>query len=365
MEMQWYMPTRVLFGERCVEKNSALLGGLGKRALIVTGRCSARINGSLKEMEAALASQGVETALFDRVETNPAVATVREGAQFAREAGVDCVVGIGGGSPMDAAKAIALLAYEDIPDESLFSGTYAGALPMALVPTTAGTGSEVTPYSVLMNPRVQSKTSIASPLLFPRLALLDARYTGALPPVSTVNTAVDALSHAVEGSLSVRRNALSDAIAAESMRLIVGTFPAFMVGSFDFATRETLLYASMLAGMVIAHTGTTSVHAMGYSLTYFHNVDHGRANGLLLASFLRFVQKSDPATIRRVLDQMGLADLDAFATLLRGLLGAHEPYTDEELERFADIAAQAKSRTNSTAVPTRDDLLAMYRESLL
>ena len=118
---------------------------------------------------------------------------------------------IGGGSPMDAAKAIALLACQDIPESALFSGEYGTeVLPMVHIPTTAGTGSEVTQYAVLTNDAAQTKTSLASPMLFPKYALLDAKYMSGLSLSTTINTAMDALSHVIEGMLSIRANAMTD-----------------------------------------------------------------------------------------------------------------------------------------------------------
>lgn len=170
---------------------------------------------------------------------------------------------------MDAAKAIATLAVQERTDEDIFAGGYeAKALPMAHVPTTAGTGSEVTPYSILTNDARQTKTSISSPAMFPRLAFLDGKYMENLPVASTVNTALDAFSHAVEGMLSRNATPLSDTLAKESLRML---YPLLSktAGTLTLEERDELLYASMLAGMTIAQSGTTAVHGMGYSLTYF------------------------------------------------------------------------------------------------
>lgn len=364
MAVRFDMPTRVLLEADCVKKNAAQLAALGKKALIVTGAHSARACGALQDMTEALSAQGCGFAVFGRVEANPSIATVRAGAAAAREAGADFVVGIGGGSPMDAAKAVALLARQEIADGALFSGRYApDILPLALVPTTAGTGSEVTQYSVLTNDEAQTKTSIASPLLFPKLALVDPRYTAGLPLRTTVNTAIDALSHCVEGMLSARANPLADLLAGEGIRKISGRFGELLSGKIGPEARADLIYASTLGGMVIAHTGTTAVHSMGYSLTYFHHIDHGRANGLLLASFLAFVEKKDPETVRRIAGLMGLGGTGGIRDALGRLLGEKETLTAEELERFADLSIKARNIANCAVVPNREDLRRMYAES--
>lgn len=364
MSVQFFLPTKVILDENCVQKSAALLKTFGQKALIVTGRHSAKANGSLQDVTDALASQGISHVLFDRIDSNPDIPTVRAGAAFARENGADFVIGIGGGSPMDASKAIALLARQDIPDERLFSGPYGpDILPLVLLPTTAGTGSEVTQYSILTNDAAQTKTSIATPLLFPKLALLDHRYTSGLPLRTTVNTAVDALSHAIEGILATRANSLVDLLATESIQKISGNFGRLAAGTVDPAARAELLYASTLAGIVIAHTGTTAVHSMGYSLTYFHHIDHGRANGLLLGAFFSFIEKQSPAVIRRLLDIMGLKNTQAFKDILAKLLGEKERITREEFAQYAALAIQAKNIANCTVVPTEQDLFDMYVES--
>lgn len=139
--------------------------------------------------------------------SNPTVECVYDGAETAMEEEVDFVIAIGGGSPMDSAKAIALLAVSDIERKNLFDGNIGNkALPMIHIPTTAGTGSEVTPYAILTNHEKQTKKSIASPCLFPTYALLDAKYTKNLGLATTVNTAIDSLSHSVEGMMSKRAN---------------------------------------------------------------------------------------------------------------------------------------------------------------
>jgi alcohol dehydrogenase class IV len=255
---------------------------------------------------------------------------------------------------MDAGKAIAYYAKEKT-----------GYMPPIIaIPTTAGTGSEVPPYAILTDHAIQSKVSLATPAIFPKLALLDAKYTLTLGAATTVNTAIDALSHALEGMLSVKRNALTDILAAEALRLISALFPQLGdVPALTLAEREQLLYASTLAGAVIANTGTTGIHSMGYSLTYFRNVDHGRANGLVMAEYLRFIEKSRADLVARVLAATNIDSVDAFATVLAGLLGAREDISEEEIAKFSAISIQAWSLKNSPAVISEDDMAAIYRAS--
>ncbi len=211
----------------------------------------------------------------------------------------------------------------------------------------------------------------SSPILFPRIAFLDARYTKSLPMLTTINTALDALSHSIEGMLSVRSSSVSDALAIESIdrirQCLNSLSPSPTVNDnnkLSIDIREKLLYASMLAGVVIAHTGTTVVHPMGYCLTYFKNVDHGRANGLILPSYLRFVAKHDAEVVKRILSAAGVSSLDEFEAIFLRLLGDREQITAKELERYTAIAFQAKNVTNSKVIPTKEDIESIYNRSL-
>lgn len=371
MNIKFFMPTKVIMEDDCVAKNAALLKEYGQRALIVTGANSAKNNGSLQDITEALSALDIQYHIYDKVMVNPTVSCVYEGAAYAKKMNVDFVIGIGGGSPMDAAKAIALLAVQDIPEEELFICKFNDkALPLVMIPTTAGTGSEVTANSILTSDKLQTKRSINSQVLFPKLALLDAKYMKNLPMNITVNTALDALSHAVEGMLSIRSTEVSNLFAVESIRKITQCLPHLSAGddqnisNLTMNIREKLLYGSMLAGIVISHTGTTAVHAMGYSLTYFKNIDHGRANALLLPSFLKFTAKSDPETVKKILVSMGLNTLDDFEALFLGLIGEREQITGKELDCFTGISINARSVSNSKVIPTKEDIYNIFSRGL-
>ena len=366
MRQQYYMPTRVIMGKDCIKSNPDIFREIGNKVLIVTGASSARKNGSLDDVTSVLSSNGQTWTIFDRVPPNPSIACVREGAALAKKENVDSVIAIGGGSPMDAAKAINLLACQDISDDNLFSGQYGTEImPMIFIPTTAGTGSEVTPYSILTNDRAQTKTSLASPILFPKYAFLDAGYMENMPIDITINTAIDALSHSIEGMLSKRANPITNSIAAESIRRISSCFDALKSGKLTLEQRFELLYGSTLAGMVIANTGTTAVHSMGYSLTYFHNVDHGRANGLILPTFLSYISKYDPGIVGSILSIMGYKSVQEFKDVLDGLLGERESLSREEVEKYAAIASKSKNASNSIVIPGMEDLTDILSEALL
>lgn len=369
MNYKYFMPTRVLMGENCIFNNKELFKPLGKKALIVTGRQSAKINGSESDIKKALDAVGIAYLVFDQVMSNPTVACAYEGAKIARETQADFIIGVGGGSPMDAAKAIALLAAQEIQEDYLFSGNYSNqVLPLVLVPTTAGTGSEVTQYSILTNDKARTKTSIASDLLYPALAFLDASYTENLSIETTINTAIDALSHAVEGMLSVKASMISNGLACEAIGMIMECVPDMLKaietrGKFSLKLRETLLNASMMAGIVIAQTGTTAVHAMGYSLTYFKDIDHGRANGLLLGEYLKLVEARDPELVAKILKPMNLGSAYQFKALMDRLFGRKESISRDEINQYSELAIATKNIANCVVKPTEECIRNMYTVS--
>ncbi|HOZ45413.1 MAG TPA: iron-containing alcohol dehydrogenase [Candidatus Hydrogenedentes bacterium] len=277
---QWNMPTRVMLGKNALDSLANDDSGLGRRPLVVTGRSSARASGALDR----LLAQWPNAVVFDKVEENPTTDTCDRGAAVCRENRCDLVVAIGGGSPMDAAKAIAMLACNPGRCEDYFGRDVfkKGNLPIIAVPTTAGTGSEVTPYAVITDHAHTFKKTIAGQTLFPQYALLDPTLSVSMSATITANTGFDALSHAVEGMISLKSTPLGDALALESCRVIRQWLPRAVEAPDDLEARGQMLYAAMLAGCVIAQSGTTAIHGMGYYFTLEFGLPHGLANALLL-----------------------------------------------------------------------------------
>jgi alcohol dehydrogenase class IV len=364
MEFTYYMPVRVIFGKGAVRKSAAEFKRLGSRALIVTGKNSSDINGSMADTARALEECGIPYEKYGGIKPNPNVEDVRDAATAARSIGADFIIGVGGGSPLDAAKAVAILAANDIDDETLFSGIYRSRpLPVAAIPTTAGTGSEVTPYSILTYRSIRNKKSIGSPLIFPVIALIDPAYTYTLGINSTINTAIDALSHAAESCLAVRSTPAVKPAAHESMRLIAGTFSTLRRHELPSSSeRESLMYASMLAGTCIAQTGTTVVHSIGYPLTYYRNVDHGRANGLVMHGFLKFIENRNPG-VHELLEVMGMGSTDEFGAVMNDLLGEREKLSEDEIKLFTDTVLKSKNIANTMPQPSRQDIEDIIRFS--
>lgn len=366
MKFNYYMPTRIVAGADCLRENAAMLAGLGKRAFVMTGGKSAAASGALADLEAALKQAGLAWKHFAGVKPNPSLQDVRAAAAEARAFGADCVLAIGGGSPMDAAKAVAVLAAGEVSDQDLLGKrAFDAVLPLAAVPTTSGTGSEVTQYSILTNDALETKSFLNAEQVFPRIAFLDARYTLGLPRGVTAATVVDALSHAVESYLAVRSTPIGRIFALESLRTMAPILEPLAAGAeLGLDQRERLLYASTLAGVVISQSGTTAVHAMGYSLTYFKGVDHGAANGLLMGEYLRFVARERAADVGLLLGALGLPSVDALAALLARLVPP-APLSPAEVAKFAAIAIKAGNIQNTNPKPSLEDLENILRKSLV
>jgi len=367
MTMCFYLPTKIIIGKDCIRENTPLFSAIGTRALIVTGKRSARTSGAEHDVRRALEERSIPTAIYDRVESDPSTTVARAAAEMAREHRADLVIGIGGGSPLDAAKAAAVLATNSIDDETLFANDFAQKpLPIIAVPTTAGTGSEVTPYAMMTNDKVQSKSFVISDDIIPRVAFIDATYTATLPLPVTRNTALDALSHAMEGYLSKRATEMSSFIALESMKGLGRCLPMLSHGaSLDLAVREQLLYSSLLAGIVISQTGTTVLHAMGYSLTYFKKIEHGRANGLLMADYLHYLLPEHQEKVMTVLGTLGFSSIADLKALIGELVGSKERLSEKEIAAFSVIAMKARNMPFTLRAPSQADLEGMFRSSFL
>jgi alcohol dehydrogenase class IV len=365
MQFRFFMPTKVYFGNGCIQDNKAEFLQWGKKALVVTGRNSARLSGALADVTGILKETAIEFEVFDKIEENPTLEAVEAAGIVARRFQPDMIIAIGGGSPLDASKAIAVLAVNDMPARNLYNGGFAALpLPILAVPLTAGTGSEVTPYSILTDVENQTKCSFSDPGIFPKVAFLDARYTQTLSRSVTVNSAVDALSHAIEGYLSRRSTPVTDCMALDAIRCFGAVKQALIDGSFNLADREALLQISLIAGIVLAQTATTMVHALGYSLTYFRDIPHGRANGLLLAEYLRFNELVIPEKVHAVLDALGLASIDEFSAFLSKLLTGDEVFSPAEIEKFAVLASKAPNTAFTARQPNLAELQQLLQASL-
>lgn len=292
--MIYNMPVKIYEDKNVIEKNKALFSSFGENCLIVTGRSSAKKCGAYDEVVEALTSRNINFYLFDQIEENPSADTIINAVNLMKNNKIDFVIGIGGGSALDAAKAIALLIFQfkgaDTKGAELLEYLYdatksAESLPVIAIPTTCGTGSEATGVSVLTRHDKKSKGSIPHKI-FPSIAFVDYRYILSLPKHIVNSSAVDALCHAVEAIINVKANDYSNMFAAEALRVLGSTFPKLASGEPLGILAPQLIHASTLAGMAISHVGTSLPHALSYRLTYNDGIPHGIACAYFLSDFI-------------------------------------------------------------------------------
>lgn len=284
-----YMPVRCISGENAVIENSAYLAGLGKKCLIVTGRSGAKKSGALADAETALKKENVGFEIYDGIGENPLISSCFEAGKKARECAAEFILGIGGGSAQDASKAVAFFATNPgfAPADIYRKNEGNPPLPVALIGTTAGTGSEVTAVAVLTNDETGIKKSIKGDDCYAAVSYCDPKYTRSLPYNFTVSTALDAFEHAVEGFFTEKCEGSVRIYAERAIPQIYECLVALSKsGTVDEALREPLYYGSVLAGLVINTCGTAFPHPLGYVLTENFGTPHGTACAAFFAPFI-------------------------------------------------------------------------------
>ncbi len=252
--------------------------------------------GMIARLSELLAQAGIAVALFDAVEPDPRLQLASLAAEQLRASGSDVVIGIGGGSAIDIAKVAAVLVTNSQPIATLFGIDLVPqpGLPLLVIPTTAGTGSEVTPIAILSDEEEKLKKGIVSPYLFPTVAVLDPELTVGLPPMVTAATGMDALIHAMEAYTSKNADRLSDLFACQAMRLLYDNIRKAYNDGGDIAARGDMLEGSMLAGIAFANAGVTAVHAFAYPIGAEFHIPHGVANSLMLVPVMEFNMVAGP-----------------------------------------------------------------------
>lgn len=270
---------------------AAVFKGLAvTRILLVTDPGLVKI-GLVQPVLDAIVSSGLQVELFDQVREDPPEETVHAAVKCAQDFDADVVLGLGGGSSMDVAKLVAVLAgsttqtLNDIFGVDLLTGQ---RLPLVLVPTTAGTGSEVTPVAVITT-GATTKAGVSSKQLLPDVAVLDAKLTLGLPPTITAMTGIDAMVHAIEAYTSkIKKNAYSDTLAKEALARLAGSIVTAVEDGNNVEARANMLFGAMLAGQAFANAPVAAVHALAYPLGGRYHIPHGLSNSLVLPAVMRF-----------------------------------------------------------------------------
>ena len=289
-DFQYYMPVRLMFGKGTLSKIGEEVKMLGRRALVVSYGKNEWAQENYCKICELLEEQSVEVAGFGTCDPEPGPESVDEIASQFSGLGIDVIVSMGGGSVLDAAKGVAVvLALGGKTWDYVGRGKVTQeVIPVIAIPTTAGTGSEVTPYAIFKNPELNRKAGIISPYIFPKLAILDPEVTVGLPNRLTAVSGIDAFAHALESFTSPIRNAMSDTASRQALRLIGRNLEKAIRQGDDVEARSAMLLGSSLAGIGIAHAGTGIAHAIGATLGGFYPLEHGWLVGLVLPEAIRY-----------------------------------------------------------------------------
>lgn len=300
-------PGVIYAGFNAIQKLPAEAKALGARkALLVTdpGVLQAGIGAKAREL---LAAAGIEVEVFDRVVADPDVACAEACVKVAKAGDYDLIIGLGGGSSMDVAAIAAVMCTNPGAVADYFGANLVvnPGVPTILIPTTAGTGAEVTPNAVLTDPSVRLKKAIVSPHILPRVAIVDPLLTVSMPPRVTAFSGLDALAHAVEAYTANNATPLTDIFAREGIALIGRSLRAAAARGSNLEARYDMSIGSMYAGIALAHAGVNAVHALSYPLSGEYGVPHGVANGLLLPYVMEFNVLGDIAKFAEMALLMG------------------------------------------------------------
>lgn len=362
----FYMPTKVIYGDNCIDDQADLIQGFGKKALIVTGRTSAKASGALEDLTKVLEDRNIDYSIFDKIMENPTVEVLEEAWKTYEGQGFDFVVGIGGGSPLDACKMIAVLLADDLDDtRDLFTVRKFKNLPVIAIPTTSGTGSETTPYAIITDHEVGNKVTCKAKV-FPEVSLVDVKYFMTMSESITRSTAVDAMSHLIEGYVVKNANLYSDQLALNGLGFFAKAMEGLKSGDFTKTMHENLVHASTIAGMVISHSGTGIPHGMGYHLTYNHDEKHGKATALFQGAMLRLHEERSPraSKVKEILGVLGLSDVEGLKQFVIDVVGDYV-IEEEELLDYARIMSQNTRKLQSHDFEiSYEDMEEAFRYSL-
>jgi len=372
-------PTRILFGVNAVKQIGEVIAGLGGHRVFLVADPGLKQAGIIKQVEDLLDAAKIPYTLFDKVTPEPGLKLADLGLKLAKKHKTDCVVGIGGGSALDIAKAVSILLTNGGKAED-----YLGlgkiklrGVPKIMIPTTAGTGAEVTFTAVFINEKTNSKGGMNGDPLYPDAAILDPALTLSLPPHVTAATGIDAFTHSLEAFVSTQAHAISDMYALEAIGLISSNLGAAYANGFNLEARSAMLMGSLLGGKALATAGVGLVHAMAYPLGGMFNTAHGLANAVLLPYVLEYNIIGSPEKFAIVAQVMGyeteglpLREAAQLAVEAIHQLNADVgiPSSLEDLnipaDRIPEMARIALTVTrpveNNPRKPTAEDVIAIY-----
>ncbi|MGB9754949.1 MAG: alcohol dehydrogenase [Roseiflexus castenholzii] len=378
---EFLMPAQVLIGSGAAEQVGAQCQKRGwKKALIVSDKIMLSL-GLVGKVEQYLADSGIASTVYAGVNTEPVVEYVQEGLQVYKEGNCDFVVAVGGGSPIDTAKAIAVLVTNPGSIEQYKGIGKIGApgVPVVAIPTTAGTGSEATVYTVITDQKTDVKMLIGSPYLMPTVAIVDPMLTVSSPQSVTAATGVDALVHAIESYVSVKRQPMTDIFCLSAIRLIAQSIRQAWANGNNIEAREQMMLGAFQAGVAFSNSSVALVHGMSRPIGAHFHIAHGVSNAALLAVVTEFSLIGDPLRYAQIAEAMGepvqgLSMMEAADRVVHAIrrlvsdikipslrqLGVERERLIELAPSMADAAIDSGSPANNPRKPTRQEIIDLY-----
>ena len=373
---EYELPVHLIFGAGKAECIGKEVKKYGKKVLIVTGRGSTKRSGLLDRVEKLLEAEGLEHLLFDEVEPNPLASTAEKGAQIARENGCEAVLGLGGGSIMDCAKAIAFLSKNegDINDYIYNRLTSDDALPLILIPTTCGTGSEGNGFAVLTNPDNGDKKSLRCNAIVAKVSIVDPECMMTMPKKVLASVTFDALCHNIEAYTSKIAQPLTDAMSIYAIELIANNLVSVYNGTGSKKEWENITMASTIGGMVINTAEVTIAHGMEHPASGLKDIVHGQGLAALTPIVIEASYKGNEEKFAKIAKIFGGESAADCADKIRELLKAIDlecklsdlGIAAEDISWMAEncMKVSAASIANNPVVFTQEEIAELYRKAL-
>lgn len=375
------IPNHTVVGTNVLGEAAPLLKKMGNKAFIVTGRHVA-VSDMMKQLTALLDENGIDCVIFDGITGEPTDTMIENGVEMLKSSGCDFIIGIGGGSPLDSAKAIAAMAVNEGSIADYNGKEITGEiLPLAAIPTTAGTGSEATKFTVITDSEKGIKMLLKGDVLVPKLAIVDSSFTVGAPKSVTSATGLDALTHAVEAYTSRKAFSMTDTLAVSAVKRIMKYLPIAYKEPDNSLAREQMSIAALEAGICINNSSVTIVHGMSRPIGALFHVPHGMSNAMLLKECLSFAvsgayekfanlgretgvasdSDSDETAAEKFIDSLqNICDVCEIPTLEQYGIDRDEYYS--KISKMATDAVASGSPSNTVKEVTVDDCIEIYKK---
>lgn len=375
------IPNHTVVGTNVLGEAAPLLKKMGNKAFIVTGRHVA-VSNMMKQLTALLDENGIGCVIFDGITGEPTDTMIENGVEMLKSSGCDFIIGIGGGSPLDSAKAIAAMAVNEGSIADYNGKEITGEiLPLAAIPTTAGTGSEATKFTVITDSEKGIKMLLKGDVLVPKLAIVDSSFTVGAPKSVTSATGLDALTHAVEAYTSRKAFSMTDTLAVSAVKRIMKYLPIAYREPDNALAREQMSIAALEAGICINNSSVTIVHGMSRPIGALFHVPHGMSNAMLLKECLSFAvsgayekfanlgretgvasdSDSDETAAEKFIDSLqNICDVCEIPTLEQYGIDRDEYYS--KISKMATDAVASGSPANTVKEVTVDDCIEIYKK---